>query len=668
MKAQMRITALLGAGALSLMFIGCSLKTPGAPVWTVEATLPFSQKVYRMGDLVTDSVKMADQGWGLRINPADSLLVFEAMDSLEYQSIKDRIKYEASDVGQYSNAIGAIHIEQPLPDADTVNISEANPLLQPGYNGPVAPFSMDEAVDTLAFEVFRWVRVNTGSMNLTIVNGFPFEMRNLAIELENIEDGSSLGTVIFQQPIPANGSATESLNLAGVLMYDQVRMTANGSSPGSATPVSISGNEKLQLVLGITRTDADSAYAQIEAQEFSNPDVLALDNANRIVEARIKDGTAFFVLRNTTPFQLTSDMVFENFYDSTNTPIQKRISLAPHGVSRIEQISLRGSRVVMDLNAQGIRVSNVVSVEDTRETRYNGETYQVIKGDQGVEIQYWTDELTLGRFEGILDSITVDIPPTITAVEIPQGLDSLNFTRDTVFIFIDNETTMPLKGNFSLRAVNSRNGASITLPIPLDLLPGQNSTTLPNADRLTSVLPDSIILEGWAGLGQKFFPNQGVGIVSEDDGFAGAYLIRSALKFTIGNTRILTEPSEMDSLDIGVQSVDLRVHLINSIPLSGIVRILVGNDTTAMDTVIQVDIPRGDIVNRRSAAAAETTYTVGLDSAELAIMKRSPVFTRQLMTFQSSNGDTAWIYPQDSLAVQASATVRVTIDPNDGGN
>jgi len=192
--------------------------------------------------------------------------------------------------------------------------------------------------------------------------------------------------------------------------------------------------------------------------------------------------------------------------------------------------------------------------------------------------------------------------------------------------------------------------------------------TIPDADQLISVLPDSIIIDGWAGLGRKFFPNQGVGVVDENDGFSGTFLVRSGLKFTIGTTRIITSPNEVEGgLDFPLKQVDLTVRLKNSIPLAGTVKLLMGNDTTMMDTVIQVDVPRGPLANRR-AAAAETTYTVGLDAREIEIMKRKPLFTRQILMFQSNQGDTAWIFPEDSLAVQANATIFYTVNPNEEGN
>ncbi len=663
-----KILQLTGALALTAVVIGCTFKVPGAPIWTIEASVPFSERVYRMGELVTDSARMAHQRWGIEVSPIDSVLQFESRDSLQYQAIGDRLTYSASSVGNYNNQMGVIHVEQPLPDADTVNISEANPLLHAGYHGPILAFNLQEAQDSLKYNIFQWVRIRRGVLYLTVTNGYPFEIQNLTVRLTNKVNQQVLGTIIFGHPIPANSSGSDSLDLSGKLVYNSLLLTANGRSPGSQAAVDITGNELLRLAVGISSTDVDSANAEVAAQSFSNPDQLQIDSRNKIVRAEIKHGTAYFRLTNTTPFRVRSDMVFANLLDSTGALISKTLTLEPMTAGGLTTLDLNRSVVTMPLNNQGLQVTNQVTVEDSRVTRYRGQTYQTIASYQGVQVEYWTDALTLSHFEGIVDSITVDIPETVTPVQFPDGLDSLHFARDTVFVFLDNQTTMPLKLDFDVTGTNSHTRQSISLPVIADLVPGNNIITIPNADRLTSVLPDTIRVLGSASLGRKFFPALGVGTIDQSQGFAGEVLIRSGLKFTIGQTRVITKPDSIGALDYPLQSADMRIHLINSIPLAGRVQLLIGNDTSRMVPIIQVDIPRHALHHNRVVSSADTTYTIGLGSTELAILKQTPVYTQQILTFLSSNGDTAWVYPSDSLAVQASATVRYTINPKNGGH
>jgi hypothetical protein len=642
---------------------GCTLEPPGAPVWTIEATVPFSQRVFKMGELVTDSSRLADRGWGITYNPVDSVLQFEFRDSLEYQQIGDRITYEASDLGVYDNRIGRIHIEEPDPDTDTVAISEANPLLQPGYTGPVVPFELEEAQDTMRFDIFQWVRVQRGYLRLSVSNTYPFEVRDLTINLRNLTDGFNLGSVVF--PVVRQGeSATDSIDLSGKLVYNEMMMTANGRSPGAAN-VTITGAEALNLVVGVSSTDVDSARAEIAEQSFSNPDQLSIDSRNQIIRAEVKRGRAFFRLTNTTRMRLVSDMIFENFFDSTGTPISRRLVLNPESVGSLAVINLNGAIIQMPINDQGLRVSNNVSIEDSRITRYQGDSYQVITGDQGVKVEYWTESMTMKSFQGIIDSITVDFPEMVQSVEFPDGLNNIRFTRDSVFVDVVNESLMPLKLNVAIESRNSRDNTTVSLPVVGDLRPGLNQIIVPDADRLVSILPDTIMVKGWAGLGRKFFP--GVGEVADTNGFKGLFTVRSALRFELDSTRIMTTPHELDDpLDYPLESVDLTVHLVNSIPLYGHIQLMMGNDTSNMIPVIEVDIPRREIQNHRAVAAADTILHESLTETELEMMKHSPLFTRQVLIFKRNfPPDTTWIYGDDSLSIQAAATVHYWVNPSE---
>lgn len=629
-------------------------------------TVPFSERVYRMGELITDSAKLEERGWGVTVNPIDSVLRFEFSDSIDYQQVGERITYDASTVGRYSNRIGVIHIEEPTPDADTITISEANPLLQAGYTGPVVPFDLSQSEDTMHFDIFHWVAVRAGELRMTVTNTYPFDVENLEVEVSNLENRENLGTFVFDQPIHPGETRTSEIDLSGRLVFNELRMVANGNSPGSVTPVTITGNEALKIAIGVSSTDVDSAEAEIAAQSFGNPDMLSIDAKNRIVRADIKRGVAFFRLTNLTKMAISADMVFENILDSTGTPVRKTVALQPESAGALTRMDLANCVVEMPLNDQGLRVSNQVTIEDSRITRYRGNSYQVISGNQGVDVEYWTEELVLHSFEGIPDSITIDIPEFGENIEFPQGLDAIRFTTDTLFISVLNESQMRLKLNLELQGINSVNNVTLGIPVSADLNPGVNNIVVPNADSLTSIIPDRIEIVGWAGMGQKFFPLGGVGQIYEYQGFAGQIKLRTGLRFYIETDTILTKPDSLEeALDYPLQSASLTLNITNKIPMGGVVELLMGNDTTNMVAVISAEIPRGDIVDKRVPVAIELTRTEDLSPAELEILKQLPLFTRQRMILTGNNNQLAWIYPDDALSVQASATIHYFVNPNE---
>ncbi|MFN3820877.1 MAG: hypothetical protein ACK4OO_00975 [bacterium] len=139
--------------------------------------------------------------------------------------------------------------------------------------------------------------------------------------------------------------------------------------------------------------------------------------------------------------------------------------------------------------------------------------------------------------------------------------------------------------------------------------------------------------------------------------------LKSGLKLTLGRSQIKTDLVKLKKpLDFPIESVELNVNLKNSLPLGATVWLLLGNDSTAMDTVLKVPLPRGTIRNRRVISAVDTFLSLFVDSSALRKMRQEPVFTRQLFELASTQGDTIWIYPEDSLSVQASATIHYTIN------
>jgi len=642
---------------------GCDLDMPGVPLWVVEATFPFNQRVYRMSELVTDSAEFARNGWGLLVNETDSVLRFEYREDLEYQRIGDRLTYEASRQGRYTNQIGIIYIEEPFPEGDTITITEANPELFAGYEGPVPPFELQQARDTLNFNIFHWIRIHSGWVYLTVLNQYPFDLQDVTLSLINVPDREPVGRITFLETIPAGESAVDSIDITGKLVYNELVLEVDGRSPGTQDSVRVSGDEHMAIVVRISDTEVDSANAQVAEQQFSKPHRLRIDNPNKIVQATIKRGSATFNLTNTTRFRLFVTMTFENIIDENGDPLSEFVRMDPLTYGSPKVVDLDGYTLIMDLADQELRVFNEVTVEDSRETNFEGTSYQTIAGYQGVEIEYRTGDLTLHSITGVLDSVRVDIPEQSTPIDVPEGLDNLDFTADTLFVYIDNGTSMPLRLDFDVEGRNNSTRRSVVIPVEADLMPGPNTVAVPDVDNLTEVLPDEIRVTGWAGLGTYFFPDfsDSVGTISEDHGFSGEVRLKSGLKLTIGGTRFITDVTEIDeSFEHKLQSVEVLVSLTNCTPLGGMVKLLMGNDSTRMDTIAGITIPRRIVEHR--ATPVDTLLTILLDRPQLDILRHSPIYTRQVLELSSTEGDTIWLDSRDSLAVQASATAYYLID------
>ncbi len=653
--------------------VSCSLDVSklGVPVWTIESTIPFSERVYEISELVTDSVKFSDQGWGIQINESDSIMTFEAVEDIENQVIGDRLTYSSTDIGSYSNQIGIINIEEPMPDGDSIKITEVNRDIQPGEYPFIPAFELEEAQDTLLFDIFRWVAINQGQMYLKLINAFPFDLENVVLEFKNLQ-GDDIGLVNFGgRIIPAGETDLDTLELAGKMVENEILMTANATTPGINEQLIISGEESMMIIVNISDTEVDSANAEIspeeqDSSEFAETDDLILEDDNKILEASIKSGSAFFMMENTTKFKISVDMVFLDIRNENNDLLTLPVVMEPEAISDIVEVDLSGWSVSMPLDEQRLRVENRVSFEDTRITMHNGTPYQTIASYQGVEIEYWIGDLILHSLTGVLDSIVVDIPEEAIAIDLPDGIENITFTEGNVYVSIYNEASIPMLVNLEIIGSNSNTGN--TVPLYKTAVIAAADTTLiviQNANLLTSVTPDTIRSKGWAGLGQHFFPdNHDIMNVSEDNNISGNIRLKSDLRITIGESSIKTDPDRIiEDLDYPINDVSLRVDLKNKVPIGGTIQILLGNDTLQMDTILSISIPVGEITNHR-VEEADTSILFSLSDDMFEIMKSDTFYTQQLITFTPSLPDTVWIHAADYLSVQASATIFYTINPD----
>ncbi|MFN3820876.1 MAG: hypothetical protein ACK4OO_00970 [bacterium] len=498
----------VASGMILIFTWGCELKQPGLPVWSIEATIPFSERVYRMEELLTDSEKLAGRGWGFVTNPIDGTMLFVLRQSFLEQRVEDRMTYQPSDTGRFTNTIDTIDIDETLTDADTILVEEANPDLFPGFRGPVGAFSFETHIDTLRYENIHWADIVESYLMISATNHFPFPVDTLILHFRNLRGREELGEIILDRRLNPGESWQDSLPLHGKRVEGEILITTRGYSPGSADPVVISGEEKLEVVVNISHSRVLAAEAEIPQQRFSQSDTLNYDDPNRIVRAVVKQGRLYYRLYNQLPLEINVATTLTNFTDPNGNPIISHFHLDPSRTSEIVEVDLSGMTITMDLHRQNLAVISDVEVVDSRQTRFQGRTHQIIDATQGLDVEYWTDQLIFSLFEGSLDSIRIEVPSLETSLHLPEGLDSINFTRDTLFLHIENNTLMRLFLSFDILATNSRTGEREFIPVRELITPGLNTITIPNADRLVRVIPDTVRTEGWGGLGRKFLPGE----------------------------------------------------------------------------------------------------------------------------------------------------------------
>ena len=668
-----------GAVAITFLFswlVGCGLKMPGAPIWSIEVNVPFSQRTYRLSELITDSTRLSEENYGIMYGPDGAILQFEYRDTLDYEPIGERMSYAASDISEFENLIGLIVIEAPDPDTSVYSIEDALGEAIVDSQLIVNPFDLPSKIDTLAFNVFDWIKVNQGMLYVTLQNGFPFALEDVRLHFRNFLEDSEIGIVVIPEVSGSGAIVTDSLDLRREMLRSQIELSITGHALGSDNRrIRIRGDEALLITIQIGETEADSARAEIQEQTSTEDDTLNYDDPNLVKEAIIGTGWAYLHIINITPTVLTSVTRFNNIYTPEGDELVQIITLDPGSPenpnARLDSTDLQDYSIRMSIDEQIVPVTSEFTTEDTRVTMYQGSSFQKITKYHGIRGEAWTSKMTFQHFVGILDSIHIGFTEEENHIDLPEGSSDIEFTRDTLLINTENDTGLPMLLNVTVSSYNLAQQTVEYVYVHDVIQPGKGLIKVPDCDRLMTNMPDFIRLTGWARLGARYFPEYRHIITTMVDtvGVGVDVNLRSQLRFVLSRTRFESPLAAISSeLDYPIEKAELNVDILNSIPLSGTIYLMAGADTTRMDTLIESFIPHGTIANHRASAVAENIF-IELDEAQLNILKQPGVFTKQIINLNSTEGDTVWLYGIDSLAVNVQAKIRYIIDPgNNYGN
>jgi len=120
-------------------------------------------------------------------------------------------------------------------------------------------------------------------------------------------------------------------------------------------------------------------------------------------------------------------------------------------------------------------------------------------------------------------------------------------------------------------------------------------------------------------------------------------------------------------LDYPIERVDLSIGVVNTVPLSGKLKILMGNHPDTMYVVTETAIPLGTLQNHRLKEPFVNRYEIPIAEEFYSIIKREPLYYQRDLHYDGTMGNEVWLFADDSVKVQASLTFYYKIDPGDNG-
>lgn len=242
--------------------------------WAVDATAPIATSSMSLGDLLSDSIIQTNPDSSLTMVFSNNIYTFN-VDSLV--SFRDTVlPYVASienlELGDqtisYPITLGEIASSPDAGLAGTLIIANNGGTMPIPAIGDPDPIASDD-IDIDANQYFESITVDSGYMDVKLVNGLPIDVTDLIFLLKNQSNQEILVQDTFPI-IPSNDSVMQTYDLEGKTIYGDLQAKIiEMSSPGSGgTPVEIDTSDALIANLTIRDIKPYAATAIFPAQNI----------------------------------------------------------------------------------------------------------------------------------------------------------------------------------------------------------------------------------------------------------------------------------------------------------------------------------------------------------------------------------------------------------------
>ncbi len=655
--------------------LSCSFEEPVAPQWDVRMAVPLIDKSLTMQELV-------DKNDFLLVNPEGVVSIdyeqdldrFEVGDALQVSGINQSI---SSEIGKFrivspGSQVVSLAFGQIYPEASTLDGQNAViPAFE--YNGISASFPR--------FDNFESVLIESGLIRVTINNRLPVPLAaGLEMDVRSQDTDQSIFTILFDQEIAPGQTTSRSVNLYGLRIPANLKVVLSGGSPGSGgqeVPIQAS-TDGIDVETYISDIVAVEARAIIEEQQFSGADSIALGDTIVVKEAVIESGVFRFDFLNNIPLDLDLDLTLDDFYDPNGQPVRLFLPLRS-GERTFRFINLSGYDFRPGQNDQGsvVRFHWTVQVLSS-----NGELI-TLRSDDSVELEVELSQLTFSEIRGVLKDVHVSLDTLEEDIDLPDGLDSLQFEAGRLELIINNGIGFPIRPVLSITGVNEETGRSVTLLVDEVIQPANGHPTISkiildeqnsNLIALLNVMPNKLFVHGEAIIGDGTSES----VIRSTDFIDSRVHITAPISMSYQSQTLKTE---VDTIQIDEDAQkELRDNLLygklfarlgNHLPFGVQVTIYFSSrDTSVFSqpelTIGPLSLEPAQVVDGKVVAEAESDIQVELNKDEIAFFANDQIYSGFLIHIPGSNGQIVRVYSDDYLSVKAYGEFVYHVNPDNG--
>lgn len=640
----------------------CTVKKPEAPSWSTHLVVPVVNRTYTMDELI----RKLDQD-GLTINDSGDV-VFSITEELDTVSLDEDAL--ATDDLSYTvqENLGPVDLEKPVLSPVTVTLSDIGPvgLWFPGDSMLITDTTFTIETGLPPISSFSSATLAYGRLDLTITNELDLTLDNITFDLVDAATSMIIASQTYPSPLPSGTQAVIPINLDGATIPNSMSLIASYHTPTDTIQNASTRYLDHSFAFGDT-LQATSATACVPALARIDSTAVSLMESDRVDSAVLASGTLDLTIDNATNLdaEITVTAPDFSYYGHTlavTTPVAAQ-----------SQVTVSVDLSDYALVPTSTTIPQQIQVIASAAIPGSGTDQVAVDQADNFTVAAHIANLTFESVTGLFAAVNAQFDGVSQNLEIPTGLEQVEFTNALITLEIENAIDLPGTIDLLLTGDNGKATAFIGDIAPRGLATAATTSIVNDsvADFL-SPLPSHVDISGSVTFGGGSY----YGTITRDDFVVGRVTVHAPLEMIINPATVTTdiESEEIDQADIDAVtdhfiSGRFVYRLTSHLPIGAHINVFLGSDSLTLFTDPQLrfdslymtaaPIGAGGIVIDTAQTVDQEIY---LDSVDIQILENPVLYIGQEILLAGSDGRTVKLTADDYLSITGRIEVEYLFD------
>jgi hypothetical protein len=595
--------------------------------------------------------------------------------------------------GAASASLGDFSIE--IPDGISVAFALEElaglPVPPGGTELVIPPFTFQQVeAQADAGGEFQWVRYAAGTLQVQITNGLPVVLggdsgspQALWLTVRRNDDDDVVLQTELPGVLPPDSTGTWLVDLTGLAHGPSLRVALTGGSPGSdGQLVPILPSQTVEVEMRFQEVVPDSALAVVDPQAFAGEGAVSLPQGLRISGGQILSGLVQLRIENDLPLSAQAILRLPDLKREGQF-LSLQLSIPPGGSGTPGM-----AQGALDLAGARLEAAQPMdSLAFELEVQTEGSQGQPVSLSRRMQVRLETEaaQISLDWVEGESDGRPIDFDEVVTQVDLPEGLDALDFVQAALELELHSTAGLSALAELVVRGL-AEDGRIVTLPVKVSVPPGTQeapASVLVVLDETDSAIldlvnsqPKSVGLSGSFQLG-----TQGeTGRVAREDRFWGGYRLRIPMRARVSTVEHVGDPfsfslSEEDQRRIreDLEEGSLEGHVVTHLPVAATVSLVFSGTQeglSAPELVLDPIVVPAAPVDPQTGRVTESRtvpLSVSLTAEDLDFFARDEGWGQVRVVLEGDSTTAVAFTASDYVEVRGILRARVRVRPGSEG-